>query len=137
MLPSLTACVAPMVYGAVVGTIAYGGYKVSQAIQARQNHHSSADAHYLSKSEEKPKKVPERTEPKDLSEQLTLGEAKAKPQNPKDEIMQGDIKDPRYPADQWKKVQHTHTKPNKKNICIHYWEDRVTGQKHGFKFTND
>jgi len=78
-----------------------------------------------------------RTEPKDLKEQLTLEEAKAKPQNAKDEIMPDKINDPRYPKEEWKKVEHTHEKPDGTYIDIHYWEDRLTGEKHDFKFKND
>ena len=73
MLPSLTACVAPMVYGAVVATVAYSGYKVSQAIQARQHASYSLNSRLLNsqtevEEEEKKKKevyVPDRPLPRD------------------------------------------------------------------------
>ena len=90
-----------------------------------------------SKEEEKKKKEDVRTEPKDLSEQLALEEAKAKPQNPEEEIMKDKIKDPRYPPKEWKKMKHVHEQPDGTKIDIHYWEHRTTGAKHGFKFKNN
>ena len=78
-----------------------------------------------------------RTEPKNLEEQLTLEEAKAKPQNSEEEIMKGKIKDPRYPEKEWKKIDHIHEKSNGSKIDIHYWENRFTGEKREFKFKND
>ncbi len=51
--------------------------------------------------------------------------------------MKDKIKDPRYPAKEWKKMEHTHTKPDGTEIDIHYWEHRATGAKHGFKFKNN
>ena len=78
-----------------------------------------------------------REEPKNLEEQLALEEAKGKSQDVEDEIMQGKIKDPRYPESEWKKVDHVHAKPDGTNIDIHYWEHRFTGEKREFKFKND
>ena len=78
-----------------------------------------------------------RTEPCDLSEQITLEEAKALQDEEEKEIMKGDITDPRYPEEKWKKVQYTHDLPNKEKINIHYWKDKETGEKHGFKFKNE
>lgn len=70
--------------------------------------------------------------PRNLEEQITLEEAEA---GAGDRIMKDDIKDPHYPKDKWKKVEHIHKGP-KGNIEIHYWEDLVTGARHGFKFKN-
>ena len=78
-----------------------------------------------------------RTEPQDLTEKLTLEEAKTKPANSKDEIMEGKIKDPKYSKEEWKKVSHTHEKPDGKFVEVHYWENRWTGEKREFKFKND
>ncbi len=103
--------------GTKVCSTGYGGY-----VYLDKNHS-------LSKNEV-------RVDPKNLSEQLTLEEAKAKPQNSKEEIMQGKIKDSRYPEKEWKKVEHTHEKPDGTKIDIHYWENRITGARHGFKFKN-
>jgi hypothetical protein len=44
------------------------------------------------------------------------------------------IKDPRYPADVWAKMQHCHETPTGPPIVIHYWENLVTGAREGFKF---
>ena len=78
-----------------------------------------------------------RTEPCDLSEQITLEEAKALQDDEEKEIMKDKIKDPRYPGDKWKKVQHTHDLLNKEKINIHYWKDKETGEKQDFKFKNE
>ncbi len=78
-----------------------------------------------------------RTKPKDLSEQLTLEEAKAKPHEEENEIMEGKVKDPKYPAEEWKKAEHVHKRPDGKIIDIHYWINKLTGIKTGFKFKND
>jgi hypothetical protein len=101
------------------------------------NHEPQAENVEDDKSKEKSKewKAP-RTEPKNLGEQLTLEEAKA---GAGDEIMKGEIKDPRYPQQDWKKVQHVHEPldTKAKDINVHYWEHRQTGDRHGFKFKND
>ena len=51
-MPSLTAYVAPLVYGAVVATVAYSGYKISQAIQARQHSNYSLNSRLLNSQTE-------------------------------------------------------------------------------------
>jgi hypothetical protein len=48
-----------------------------------------------------------------------------------------DINDPRYPREEWNKMQHIHESPigdKKENINIHYWENIQTKERHGFKF---
>ena len=82
------------------------------------------------------KKAGPRTKPKNLEEQLALEEAKAKPEGAK-EIMRGDIKDKRYPQEEWKKNQYIHRNPNGTKTTIHYWENRITGATEGFKFKNE
>ena len=78
-----------------------------------------------------------RTEPKNLSEQLTLKEAESIYGTPKSkEIMKDLINDPNYPKSEWKKMIHGHKNPDGSSIEIHYWEHRETGAKHGFKFKN-
>ena len=47
------------------------------------------------------------------------------------------IKGPKYPKEEWKKVAHTHKKSDGTVIDIHYWENRLTGEKHDFKFKNN
>ena len=89
-----------------------------------------------SKEEEKKKKEDVRTEPKDLSEQLALDEAKAGAGDEMEKL-KDKIKDPRYPKEYWAKKQHIHEKPDGTNINVHYWEHRLTGQRHGFKFKNN
>jgi RHS repeat-associated protein len=73
-----------------------------------------------------------RQDPKNLQEQLTLQEALIGAGN---EIMHGEIKDPKY-SDEWQKKQHTHHDENG-SIVIHYWEHIYTGVREGFKFKND
>ncbi len=74
-----------------------------------------------------------RTEPQNLSEQLTMEEAK---NNPGQEIMQGQIRGPAYPGANWAKMQYVHRPLDSSaaNITTHYWENRLTGEKEGFKF---
>src|SRR5260221_5970260 len=43
ILPSLTAIAAPIVYGAFAGAVAYGGYKIAQAVNSRDNGYSFAN----------------------------------------------------------------------------------------------
>jgi hypothetical protein len=72
-----------------------------------------------------------RVEARNLSEQLTLSEARA---GAGERIMQGNMRDPRFPADTWGKFQHVHTTPEGESIVIHYWERLVDGLRTGFKF---
>lgn len=74
-----------------------------------------------------------RSEASNLSEQLTMEEAKA---GAGSRIMQGKINDSRYPEDIWAKIQHTHTTPEGTNIVVHYWQNLVSGIRTGFKFKN-
>jgi hypothetical protein len=79
------------------------------------------------------KKPQVRTEPKNLEEQLALEEARY---NPGKEIPQKklEIKDKDYPKEDWAKKQHIHEGLNSAEINVHYWENRHTGDRHGFKF---
>jgi RHS repeat-associated protein len=72
-----------------------------------------------------------RTEARNLAEQLTLREAQA---GAGQKIMEGSIKDPRFPADTWAKMQHVHKTPEGQNIVIHYWQQLKDGFRTGFKF---
>ncbi len=72
-----------------------------------------------------------RIEARNLAEQLTLNEAKA---GAGKRIMQGKIKDPNFPADTWKKMQHVHNTSEGQNITIHYWQRIKDGFATGFKF---
>ncbi|MCX6989869.1 MAG: hypothetical protein NTX49_02210 [Chlamydiae bacterium] len=107
----------------------------NSAVHQMVQHAGGAAQYTLHKLDTGKKKV--REEPNDLEEHLALEEAKAKPQDAEDEIMQGKIKDPRYPEKEWKKVDHTHTRSDGTEIDIHYWEHRLTGEKSEFKFKND
>lgn len=72
-----------------------------------------------------------RTEARTLAEQLSLKEAQA---GAGERIMQGKINDPKFPADEWAKMQHLHTTPEGQNIVIHYWERLGDALRTGFKF---
>jgi RHS repeat-associated protein len=72
-----------------------------------------------------------RTESRSLAEQLTMAEAKG---GAGSEIMAGKVKDARYPAESWAKMQHTHQHADGSQSVIHYWKDRVSGAMEGFKF---
>ncbi len=76
------------------------------------------------------------TDPQDLTEKLTLDEAKAKPSDPDDRIMEEKIKDKRYPKDKWKKVEHVHERPDSQvpDVHVHWWEEISTRKRHGYKF---
>lgn len=138
-LPTISAYLTAMTYTAAAGVIAYAGYKYAEILKDQNRGAQNYNDYVLYsevEEEEKPNQPGPRTEPKDLSEQLALEEAKAKPQNEQDEIMKGLIKDPRYPCNEWKKVDHVHEKPDGSKIDIHYWEHRLSGQKQEFKFKN-
>lgn len=67
---------------------------------------------------------------RDLAEQLTLAEARAGAGR---RIMAGRIKDPRYPEARWSRMQHIHRNPDGTKVVIHYWLDRLTRRRTGFK----
>ena len=48
--------------------------------------------------------------------------------------MKGKINDPRFPPNKWKKCQHAHEYIDGTNTEIHYWENRLTGERCDFKF---
>jgi len=88
-----------------------------------------------------------RTGATNLAEQLVLGEARA---GAGVRILQGAIKDPRFPEAVWAKMQHVHRTPigvtitdkgasawaYGKTITIHYWQNLETGIRTGFKFVS-
>ncbi len=82
------------------------------------------------------KKQAPRTEPKNLQEQLALDEATGGAGKEIDKL-KDKIKDPKYPKEIWEKQQHLHENSNGTNINIHYWENRQTGMREGFKFKNE
>ena len=69
-------------------------------------------------TEKKKKEI--RTEPKNLSEQLALEEAKSGAGKEIEEL-KDKIKDPRYPKEEWQKKQHLHEDANGNAINIHYF----------------
>lgn len=73
----------------------------------------------------------ERTEPTSLGEKLALEEAM---EGAGERIMEGKINDPRYPETEWAKKSHVRRLPDGNQVEIHYWENILTGQRHGFKF---
>lgn len=72
-----------------------------------------------------------RTIPKNLAEKLALNEVKAGAGR---RIMEGMIKNSRYPENTWAKIQHVHGHPDGTKTVIHYWENLNTGAREGFKF---
>jgi len=72
-----------------------------------------------------------RTEPQNLAEQVSMEEAES---GAGKRIMSGKIKDPRFPADQWEKMQHVHQSPNGSKVVIHYWQRIADAFRTGFKF---
>lgn len=72
-----------------------------------------------------------RTEARNLAEQLALKEAQA---GAGKRIMQEAIKDPKFPADTWAKMQHVRETTEGQNIVIHYWQRLKDGFRTGFKF---
>jgi len=72
-----------------------------------------------------------RTEPENLTEELTLEEAQG---GAGTRIMQGEINDPADPEDQWAKMQHVHVGPDGTNTVVHHWQNLETGGLEGFKF---
>jgi RHS repeat-associated protein len=72
-----------------------------------------------------------RTAPRNLTEKLTLDEARG---GAGKRIMQGRINDPKYPEGLWAKMQHVHEQPDGSQTVIHYWENIQTGAREGFKF---
>jgi len=76
-------------------------------------------------------KPPVITEPRNLTEHLVLQEAKTGAGKP---CMKLEIKDPNYPPEIWQKMHHQHTNPDGTKINIHFWENKQTGERAGFKF---
>lgn len=72
-----------------------------------------------------------RTEARNLSEKLTMDEARA---GAGERIMQGKINDTAFPEDTWAKMQHVHETPSGASIVIHYWERIVDSFRTGFKY---
>ena len=103
-------------------------------------HNSSATIHRSSSSKlpekassgiNRGEKLPSRTEPKNLQEQLALQEAKS---GVGEAMTKMKIKDPNYPYERWQKMQHQHINSDGSKVNIHYWKNKETGQTHGFKF---
>ena len=106
----------------------------NEQITSSNDHQANTESEQFGKAF--PAKDVPRTDPSDLNEQLSLEEAKTKPSNDDDEIMKGKINDPRYPDQEWKKCQHVVDHSNGTKTDIHYWENRLTEKRHGFKFKN-
>jgi hypothetical protein len=128
LLPALGATVACALVG-------YSCYQL--CVYASNQIDTTNETETVKEDEKKPSEVngkkPVRTKPKNLEEQLALEEARA---NPGKEIPQKklEIKDPNFPKEDWAKKQHIHEEINGSNINIHYWENRHTGERNGFKF---
>ena len=129
VLPTVTV----LAQVAASAVIAYGTYELINAVNDQRILNQLADPDTLLEQE---KKQGPRTEPNSLEEQLALEEAKGS-QNEDKEIMKGKIGDPRYPTEEWAKKQHLHEALDGSEINIHYWENRLTGETHGYKFKDD
>ncbi|HVC78162.1 MAG TPA: RHS repeat-associated core domain-containing protein [Candidatus Micrarchaeaceae archaeon] len=68
---------------------------------------------------------------RNLAEKLALKEAMGGAGR---RIMQGRIKDLRYPGWLYAKMSHIHVHPGGVTTEIHYWQNLVTGRRFGFKF---
>lgn len=133
---TIGAPTAGAIIGSVVGAaLGWGVYTSCKAIDNACNQTGIDDEKdkQVDNEDKKFKKPPVRTEPKSLEEQLALEEARA---NPGKEINPDKlkIKDPRYPIESWAKNEYKHTALDGKNTEIHYWENRATHERHGFKF---
>ena len=133
---SLLPHIGPVLLGAAAGVAIY--YAYHQYNVYHQNHIDASAEPAVELEDENAKakdkgKPQVRTKPKNLAEQLTLEEARANP----GKEMDIKIKDPKYPTETWSKNFYVHETPDKKQIDIHYWENRQTGERHGFKFKND
>ena len=94
---------------ALYGAWSTGGMTAAAAViggasNAMGVHYSFDLPYHMTKKAEKEKKK-DRTEPKELREQLALEEAKA---GAGEKIEKLDIKDPKYPKKDWQKMQHQH-----------------------------
>lgn len=67
----------------------------------------------------------------DLAEDLALAEAHGS--TTADRIMEGKIKDSRYPEDVWGKFEHIHRARDGSTIAVHFWRNLQTGEEHGHK----
>jgi len=70
-----------------------------------------------------------RTEPQNLTEQLTFKEAQSGHGR---EIMQGKINDTNWQG--WQKMEHIHISPEGEQTIIHYWKNPQTSEVRFFKF---
>lgn len=135
--PGGLAAISGPTIGAIIGSVVgfTAGWAVYEINKNYDEAHEVEDTDTRTKNNTDAgnrKKTPVRTEPNNLEEQLALEEAKANPESK--EIMQGKINDPNYPASDWKKCAHAHEDANGNNIEVHFWENRHTGEREGFKF---
>ena len=71
------------------------------------------------------------TQPRNLEEQLALDEAKG---GAGQEMTRLQPKDPDYPPNEWMYKSYDREVSGGGSIHIHYWENRITGQRTAFKF---
>ena len=48
--------------------------------------------------------------------------------------MKDKVQDPRYPKQEWKKCDHFVKHSDGTQTDIHFWKNRLTGAREGFKF---
>jgi RHS repeat-associated protein len=133
---ALCAAISETTIGALLGTAVGVGLAVAynddikDAIHLNQVGENEEEKKEPNANEQNKKP---RTEPRNLGEQLALEEAK---HNPGKEIPQEKlvINDPNYPTEHWAKKQYEHKALDGNKTNIHYWENRHTGETHGFKF---
>lgn len=133
---TLSATTIGTIAGIAIGTtLGWGVYEGLKWVDNTYNQVEQQPEGLQEENKGNRKKAPARTEPKNLEEQLTLEEARHNPGKELDDI---EVKDPRYPKQNWKKNQYTHEALNgTRSSQIHYWENRQTGEKHGFKFKDE
>ena len=71
-------------------------------------------------------------DPGNLGEKLAVDEAANALRR---HVMEEKLNDPRYSEHQWKKM-NMYINLFKAKTTIHFWENRFTGQREGFKFKN-
>lgn len=134
-LPSMT-CIAGTLCGAALGYVVYNAnnwYDNSCSSSSTELETTNENDEEETKSSNKnPNWKPPRTEPNTLEEKLTLDEAKGITEG--NEIMTGKIKDKNYPDKDWKKCEHRHVDYYGNENKVHWWQNRHTGETHGFKF---
>lgn len=145
-LPSMS-CIAGTICGAALGYVAYNAKSwydnscFSSSTELETSQSTETEEEKKKSSGKNPNWKPPRTEPNNLEEKLAMDEAKGIKDKEIKGIMedQEEWGDPRYKKAEWKKCQHIHHPKDSQadNIRVHWWQHRVTGETHGYKFKDD